>query len=66
MTAVETLIQDLSPTHIVATHDEDKEASGLIPMLANITWAPSDEELLKSELFQDRLLTVSDYHPLTL
>ena len=66
MTAVEALIQDLSPTHIVATHDEDKQASGLIPMLANITWAPSDQELLKSELFKDRLLTISNYHPLTL
>jgi len=66
MNAVATLVHDLSPKHIVATHDEDKQASGLIPMLANITWAPSEEELLKNELFQDRLLTISDYQPLSL
>ena len=66
MRAVEALISDLSPKHIIATHDEDKDASGLIPMLANITWAPSDEELLQSELFRDRLLTISDYHPISI
>ena len=61
LNAVKNLIKTLQPKHIVATHDEDKHATGLIQRVANITFSPSAKELIKDELFKHRLLTLDNY-----
>ncbi|MFK7787714.1 MAG: MBL fold metallo-hydrolase [Crocinitomicaceae bacterium] len=59
--AVRRLIEDHNPQKVTATHDEDKHAKGLVTKFARVTLSPKSSELLKDELFKDRLLTISDY-----
>lgn len=59
--AVKRLIQHHHPEKVAATHDEDKHAKGLVRKFARITHSPAEDELLKNELFKNRLLTISDY-----
>ena len=66
MEAVRELISDVSPQYVVATHDEDKHAQGLISRLAKITKAPAHHVLSADPLLKDRLLTIEDYQPITL
>lgn len=58
--AVKNLIQAVNPQKIVATHDEDKHAKGIVHKFANITFSPSKEELLKDDLFADRLMYITN------
>ena len=63
--AVEQLADAIDPTHIIATHDEVKEARGLIAHLARIT--PFDtEDLSAHPWLSKRFLAVNDYSPVTL
>ncbi len=64
--AVKKLITDFNPKHIIATHDEDKFAKGLVSKLAKITLSPPANELVKNELFKERLLTLTSYDPITI
>ncbi len=66
MQAVRELIDRLKPEHIIATHDEDKHATGIVNRMAKITFAPSTEELLKDSDFANRLITINNYHSLTI
>jgi len=60
---VEKLCRLLNPDKIVATHDEDKNATGLVSKFAKITRASSIDELTKLPWMSDRLLLLSDYQP---
>lgn len=57
------LTKALNPKKIVATHDEDKHASGLVSKFAKITKAPRMAELEKHPLLKGRLLDINDYQP---
>lgn len=59
--AVKNLIRKLNPQKLVATHDEDKHAKGIVQLFAKITFSPTYEVLIKDELFKDRLLKIDDY-----
>lgn len=61
--AVRDMIAATTPEYVVATHDEDKHAQGLISKLAKITLPPSDDELRTEDVFRRRLLTINDYKP---
>ncbi len=60
--AVKDMITSIKPHKIVATHDEDKIAKGLISKLARITRSPDSSILLKQDLFKNRLLHITDYN----
>ena len=63
--AVEKLAEAIDPTHIISTHDEVKEARGLIAHLAQIT--PFDPQVLSEHSWlSTRFLAFSDYSPVTL
>ena len=61
MSAVKQLVQQVNPKYIVATHDEDKHAKGLVHRLAKITFSPKTEQLLEDHLFKNRLLNITNY-----
>lgn len=56
----------VEPKYMVATHDEDKFASGLISKLAKITRAPSTETLQSTDYFGEIYLHLDHYKPVTL
>lgn len=60
---VEQLCQLLQPEKIVATHDEDKHAKGLVSKFAKITLAGSEHELAQLPWLNHRLVHLTDYHP---
>lgn len=64
--AVSRLIRDHRPKHIIATHDEDKHARGLVTKFANITVSPNAEELENDPFFNEHVLTINDYNLHTL
>jgi L-ascorbate metabolism protein UlaG (beta-lactamase superfamily) len=64
--AVKDLVNKINPKHILATHDEDKHARGIVNRLAKITFSPSSEVLAKDNLFKDRLITINNYESITL
>lgn len=66
LSGVKKLINTFLPKHIIATHDEDKHAKGLIQKLAHIKFAPSRQELIKEDLFKNRLLTIDNYQSITI
>jgi L-ascorbate metabolism protein UlaG (beta-lactamase superfamily) len=59
------LTKHLQPKHILATHDEDKHAKGLVIRMAKIKRFLSSD-LSKIELFKDRILNLPDYKQITL
>ena len=61
---VEQLCQLLKPEKIVATHDEDKNAKGLVSKFAKITLAGSEHELAQLPWLSHRLVHLPDYHPI--
>lgn len=66
MEAIERLINDHAPKYIVATHDEDKHAKGLVTKFAKVTLPPSQRELEQSEFFQNHIRSINDYNIHTL
>jgi len=66
LAAVKDLINAHEPEHIIATHDEDKHAKGLIQKLAKVKFSPSKEELLADLSFKERLLTIDNYQSITI
>lgn len=64
--AVERLIKEQNPKKVVATHDEDKHAKGLVTKFAKVTLPPETDELFNDELFKDRLLHITDYNTHTI
>ncbi len=61
MPAVKELIRQIRPKHIVATHDEDKHAKGLVHRLAKVTFSPDEAQLLEDSSFKNRLLSIPNY-----
>jgi L-ascorbate metabolism protein UlaG (beta-lactamase superfamily) len=53
----------LEPQNVVATHDEDKHAKGLVSKFAKITPAGPEEALKKLPFLESRLLHLTDYQP---
>ena len=59
---LEHLCENLNPVTIIATHDEDKHAKGLVSAFAKIDRPSSSEELMSYSWLKDRYLEVNDYH----
>jgi hypothetical protein len=59
------LNEKLNPEYIVATHDEDKHAKGIVIKTAKIT-KNSPEELRKIESLKHKILEINDYKAITL
>ena len=51
---------------IVATHDEDKLAEGLVSKFAKITWSPNTEKFQAMPHLKNKYLAISDYKTYTL
>ena len=64
--SVRNLNEKLHPKYIVATHDEDKHATGLISNIAKITRAPSKETLQSSDYFGKNYLHLDHYNLVSL
>jgi L-ascorbate metabolism protein UlaG (beta-lactamase superfamily) len=60
------LSEALQPKKIVATHDEDKHAKGMVIKFARITKAPSIASLEKHPIFQGKILDINNYNIHTL
>lgn len=61
MAGVKELVEVLDPKYIVATHDEDKHAEGLVHKFAKITKAPDYETLNAMSFLKDKVLNITNY-----
>lgn len=61
MTGVQQLVEAVKPRRVVATHDEDKFARGLVSRFARITRSPAAAELMQLPLLKDRYLAIDHY-----
>lgn len=59
------LTERLDPQHIVATHDEDKHAKGLVIRLARVKRI-GKSDLERHDIFRGRILDMEHYQPVTL
>ncbi len=59
---VEHLCEVLQPKKVMAVHDEDKHAKGLVPKLAKITRPSSAKALRELPWLGDRYLELNNYH----
>lgn len=59
------LASKLQPKQIIATHDEDKHARGLVSKLAKIKRTKASD-LSSISLLSDRILDLTDYNPVTI
>ena len=59
---VEYLCETLNPKKVIATHDEDKHATGLVSKFAKIKRPSSTENLLKYAWLNNRYLEVNHYN----
>ena len=58
------LAKSLNPTHIIATHDEDKHAKGLVSKFAKITKAPNYDKLQSFPELKNKILPFTNYKAL--
>lgn len=61
LTSVEKLIEKIKPKYVVATHDEDKHAKGLVSRFAKIDWSPSALQLKENPIIGEKYLDIQDY-----
>ncbi len=61
---VQDLCAVLSPKKVMAVHDEDKHATGLVSKLAKITRPSSTQALRKLPWLGDRYFELNDYRPI--
>jgi len=59
------LTETLQPRHIVATHDEDKHAKGLVIRLARVKRI-GKSDLERHDIFRGRILDMEHYQPVSL
>jgi L-ascorbate metabolism protein UlaG (beta-lactamase superfamily) len=57
------LVEVLNPKRVLATHDEDKYAKGLVSRFARIARSPKKEDLISLEWLKDRYLELTTYEP---
>jgi L-ascorbate metabolism protein UlaG (beta-lactamase superfamily) len=55
------LMKKIKPKYVVATHDEDKEAKGLVSKFAKVIISPDKDELSNMDFLKNRYLAVEDY-----
>jgi L-ascorbate metabolism protein UlaG (beta-lactamase superfamily) len=58
---VQALVECLDPKAVVATHDEDKFARGLVSRFARIKRAPHPKELMRKEFLANRYIHIDHY-----
>lgn len=58
---LEQCVLALNPQKISATHDEDKEAHGIVHQFAKIKWAPPFKVLNQFPFLENKLLLINDY-----
>ncbi len=63
---VSQLMQTIKPKYVVATHDEDKEAKGLVSKFARVLQSPTKEELSKIDFLKNRYLAIENYEMMEL
>jgi hypothetical protein len=59
---VKHLCESIRPKKIIATHDEDKHAKGIVSRLARIKRPSSTQNLLKHSWLANRYLEVNHYN----
>ena len=64
--SVKNLQSILEAEKVVATHDEDKHAKGIVSKLAKIKWAPNKTTLSSEEYFGSHYLHIDHYQLVTL
>ena len=60
---VSILMEKVKPKFVVATHDENKEATGLVSKFAKVVPSPKVAELKKLDFLKNSCLTIEDYKP---
>jgi L-ascorbate metabolism protein UlaG (beta-lactamase superfamily) len=60
------LVKNINPQYVIATHDEDKHAKGLVQAFAKITKPPSIEKLNQDPVLQDKIRNINNYETLEL
>ena len=55
------LMEKVKPNYVVATHDEDKEAKGLVSKFAKVVSSPEEAELKKIDFLKNSYLAINDY-----
>lgn len=63
---IKSLCEIIQPKKIVATHDEDKHAKGLVTKFAKVTKAPTKDILSQKNFFGKAYLEIEDYNLITL
>lgn len=59
------LLQKSDSKKIVATHDENKIAKGMVSKFAKVEWAAGNR-IQKETIFKDKFMHIQDYNPVTL
>lgn len=59
---VKHLCEHINPVKVIATHDEDKHATGIVSKFAKIQRPSSTKELMTYTWLKNRYLEVKDYH----
>ena len=54
------LTEKLAPKHIVATHDEDKHAKGLVTKMAKVQRVQTSD-LAAFDIFKNKIIELTDY-----
>jgi hypothetical protein len=64
LNGVEHLCDVLKPKKVMAVHDEDKHAKGLVSKMAKITQPSSNEALRELPWLRDRYFELNHYQPI--
>lgn len=63
---IKSLCELIEPKKIVATHDEEKYAKGVVTKFAKVTKAPPKEILSQENFFGESYLEIENYNPVAL
>lgn len=63
---IKSLCETIQPKKVVATHDEDKHAKGLVTKFAKVTKAPPKDVLSQENFFGQSYLEIENYNPILL
>lgn len=59
------LLEQIKGKKIVATHDEDKIAKGMVSKFAKIKWA-QDQSIAQQDIFKNKFIHIQDYNPVSI
>ena len=59
------LLDKIKGKKIVATHDEDKIAKGIVSKFAKVKWAKG-QKIAQQDIFKDKFIHIQDYNPVSI